>query len=260
MIALYILLGLILLIVVAFSLNLGLIVDYGKETVVKIKYLFAEITVYDSSKPPKEKKPKKPKKAKAEKPEEKAAEEAPKEEKPKEKGNSLLKQIYLDHGYDGIQRMLGATGKSLGGFFGKLYKTLTIDELYITMITAGSDAADTAIKHGNLCAKAYPVLGKLVSTCKVKKYDFNFSPDFLAKKSDATAYIRLHLTPIKVTNAVVVLALQLVFKVIIKILFTNNKVKKLNKATVVSAAQEVIEETAVNNTNNENINKDGASQ
>ncbi len=167
MIALYIILGLILLIVVAFSLNLGLIVDYGEKTVVSVKYLFKTFVVYDSSKPPKEKKPKKPKKEK------KSQEEPPVDETPqdktKKKGNSLFKQIYLDHGYDGIVKMLNATGNALGGFFGKLYKTFTIDELYITMITAGSDAADTAIKHGNLCARVYPILGKLVSTCKVKK-------------------------------------------------------------------------------------------
>ncbi len=264
MIALYIILGIVLLIVVAFSLNVGVIADYGEKTVVKVKYLFAEFIVYDSSKPPKEKKPKKEKPEKEKTKDEPAVEEQPADEKnaenkPKQKGNNLFKQIYLDHGYDGIVKMLGATRDSLGGFFGKLYKTLTIDELYITMITAGSDAADTAIKHGKLCAWVYPILGKLVSTCKVKKYDFSFSPDFLAKKNEAKAYIRLHITPIRITNGAVVLALQLVFKVLFKILFSNNKVKKLNKATVMSAAQEVIEDSAVDNTNNENLNKDGAS-
>ena len=58
------------------------------------------------------------------------SEEAPQEEeaKPaeKKKGNSLIKQLYLDHGYDGLVKMLKAIGNSLGGFFGKLYKTLVI--------------------------------------------------------------------------------------------------------------------------------------
>ncbi len=257
MIALYILLGIILLIVIAFSLNLGVIIDYAEETVISVKYLFLNITVFDSSKPTKEKKPKKPKKPKEEKSAEK---QSVTPEQPKQKGNSLLKQIYTDHGYDGIVKMLNSVGNSLNGFFGKIYKTFTIDELYISMLTVGSDAADTAIKHGKLCAWSYPILGKLISTCKVKKYNFNFSPDFLAKKSEAKAYIRLHITPIKLTNAVVVLALQLVFKVLFKILFSNSKVKKLNKASVMSAAQEVIEESAVDNINsNENINKDGVS-
>ena len=128
------------------------------------------------------------------------------------------------------------------------------------MITVGSDAADTAIKHGKLCAWAFPVLGKLVSTSKVKKYDFDFSPDFLGKKSEAEAYIRLHVTPIHITNAIVVLAVRLVFKVLFKILFAK---KKSDKSKLVkSAVEEVLNnpDTAAENTKNKtNIDKDGAS-
>ena len=156
--------------------------------------------------------------------------------------------------------MLRAVGNALGKFFGKLYKTLVFDELYITMITVGSDAADTAIKHGKLCAWAFPVVGKLVSTSKVKKYDFDFSPDFLGKKSEAEAYIRLHVTPIHITNAAVALAFKLVFKVLFKILFAKKKSDK--SKTVKSAVEEVLNspDTAVEDTKNKtNINKEGAS-
>ncbi len=261
MLALYIILGIILLFVVLFSMRLTVIIDYAEKTVVTIKYLFVKLTVFDSSKPKKEKKSKKEKKPAKEEPpaENTTAEEAPKQEKakPKTKGNSLFKQIYLDHGYDGIVKMLNAIGNSLGGFFGKLYKTVVFDELYVSMITAGSDAADTAIKHGKLCAWAYPVLGKLVSTSKVKKYDFDFSPDFLAQKSEASAYVRLHITPIHITNGVIVLALQLVFKVLFKILFSKKKSDK-SKVIIAEYATQV-DESAENTNNLTNINKDGAS-
>jgi hypothetical protein len=46
--------------------------------------------------------------------------------------------------------MLVAVKDSLGSFFGKLYKTFTINEFYLTMHVTGSDAADTAIKYGKL--------------------------------------------------------------------------------------------------------------
>ncbi len=253
MLALYIILGIIFFFVVLFSFRITVIIDYAENTIVKVKYMFLGFNVVDSSKPKKEKKPKKKKKE-----EEAPQEEAPQEEKPKTKGNSLLKQIYTDHGYDGIVKMLGGVKTSLGGFFGKLYKTVVFDELYITMVTAGSDAADTAIKHGNLCAWAYPILGKLVSTSKVRKYDFDFSPDYLAKKSTATAYIRLHVTPIHITNSVVVLAVQLLFKVIIKILFSNSRSKK---SQVIIADEAAMAAESAQNTNNlTNKNKDGASK
>ena len=250
---LYTLLGIILFFVVLFSLKVTVIVDYGEKTFVKLKYLFITIPIVDPTKEKKEKKPKKEKKTKEDKKSKKGknkGEEAvavdgevteatetvepskvekTKKEKPQKQGNSLIKQLYLDHGYEGLEKMLRDLGSSLGGFFGKIYKTFTIDELYITMITAGSDAADTAIKHGKLCAWLYPVLGKLVSTCKVKKYDFDISPDFLAPKSTASAFVRFHVRPIKITNAAVVLALQLVFKILFKILFSKKKSDKSKK-------------------------------
>ncbi len=253
---LYALLGIIAVIVILFSCPVGVIVDYAEHTKVYIKYLFLKVPVIDTSKPKKEKKPKN-KKEKPKKEEPQKEEAAPKEEPQKTKGNSLLKQLYIDEGYDGIVKMLGGIKKSFGGFFGKLYKNFVFDELYISMKTAGSDAADTALKHGRLCSYAYPFLGKLVSTCKVKKYDFDFSPDFLAKKNEATAYIRLHLVPIRLTNSVVVLAVQLVFKVLFKILFAK---KKSDKSKVIISAVEEVASADDNTKNNENINKDGASQ
>ena len=120
------------------------------------------------------------------------------------------------------------------------------------MITAGGDASDTAIKHGKLCAWLYPVLGKLVSTCKVKKYDFDISPDFLAPKSTAEAFVRFHLRPIKITNGAVVLALQLVFKILFKILFSKKKSDK-SKKTPQAPAEEIKNSEA--SAESENINK-----
>lgn len=255
---LYALIGIVIIVFILFSINLSFIIDYSDKTVVTLKYLFLKFTLVDTSKPKKEKKKKK--KKKGDESEESDTDEEGKE-KGKPKGNSLIKQLYLDQGYDGIERMLRAVGKSLGSFFGSLYKNLVVDELYITMITAGSDAADTAIKHGKLCSWLFPVLGKFVSTCKVKNYDFDISPDFLATKSEAYVYAKLHFTPFVVVYAVLALVVRLVFKVLIKVIFSKQKSDK--SKSVKSAAKEVIEnsEAEVKNTNNKrNINKDGASK
>lgn len=250
--------GIILFFIILFSIRLTVMIDYDEETVVTLKYLFIKIPIVDTSKPPKEKKPKNKKKKDD-------SDETPSEDKSgnekNKKGNGLLKQLYLDQGYDGLVKMLKAIGNSLNGFFGKLYKTLTVDEFYLTMITAGSDAADTAIKHGKLCAWVFPVLGKLVSTCKVKKYDFDISPDFLASKSKANAYVRLHVIPIHITNAVVVLAVQLLFKVLFKILFAKKKSDNSKKVITDAKNNPDVSPATVQNTNNKtNINKDGATQ
>ena len=255
---LYALIGIVVVVFILFSINLSFIIDYSDKTVVTLKYLFLKFTLVDTSKPKKEKKKKK--KKKGDESEESDTDEEGKE-KGKPKGNGLINQLYLEQGYDGIERMLRAVGKSLGSFFGSLYKNLVVDELYITMITAGSDAADTAIKHGKLCSWLFPVLGKFVSTCKVKNYDFDISPDFLATKSEAYVYAKLHFTPFVVVYAVLALGVRLVFKVLIKVIFSKQKSDK--SKSVKSAAKEVIEnsEAEVKNTNNKrNINKDGASK
>ena len=267
---LYALIGIIVVVFILLSINLSFIIDYSDITVVTLKYLFLKIPLVDTSKPKKEKKKKKKKAAKAdkadtkdaEKPaEEKTADEDSEKKGKEAKGNSLIKQLYLDQGYDGIEKMFRAIGQSLGSFFGSLYRTLVVDELYITMITAGGDAADTAIKHGKLCAWLFPVLGKLVSTSKVKKYDFDISPDFLATKSEANVYARIHITPLVVIYAALALVVQLIFKVLIKIVFSKQKSDK--SKSVKSAAKEVIEnsDAEVKNTKiKRNINKDGASK
>ena len=131
--------------------------------------------------------------------------------------------------------MLLALKNSLGSFFSKLYKTFTINEFYLTMHVSGSDAADTAIKYGKLASWLFPALGKIASTCKMKKYDVDISPDFLATKNQADLYLSVSVVPLRITNAAIVLAVQLVFKVLLKILFANNKAKKSVNIKDVSA-------------------------
>ena len=227
MTALYIILGIILFFVVLFSIKVSVIIEMTDKNKVILKYLFLKIPLFDSSKPEKEKKPKKEKKKTEETPQEQVAEDTTLAENTTEnKGNNLFKQIYIEQGYDGIVKMLVAVKDSLGSFFGKLYKTFTINEFYLTMHVTGSDAADTAIKYGKLSSWLFPTLGKVASTCKMKKYDIDISPDFLGIKNEADLYLSVSVVPIRITNAVIVLALQLVFKVILKILFANNKAKK----------------------------------
>ncbi len=227
MTALYIILGIVLFFVILFSLKVSVIVEMTDINKVVIKYLFFKFTVVDSSKPPKEKKPKKEKKKKTEDTtateQTEATSQQPENKKP---SNSFFKQLYIDHGYDGIEKMLLAVRDSLGSFFGKLYKTFVINEFYLTMHITGADAADTAIKYGKLSAWLFPLLGKVASTCKMKKYDVDISPDFLGVKNQADLYLDVSIVPIRITNGVIILALQLVFKVLLKVLFSNKNAKK----------------------------------
>ncbi len=228
MTGLYIVLGIILFFVVLFSFKVSVIIEMTDKNKVILKYLFLKITLLDSSKPEKEKKPKKEKnkKNKTEDTSAETTDTTPTEKTTDNKGNNLFKQLYIEQGYDGIVKMLLAVKESLGSFFSKLYKTFTINEFYLTMHVTGSDAADTAIKYGKLSSWLFPVLGKVASTCKMKKYDIDISPDFLGVKNEADLYLDVSVVPIRITNALVFLAIQLLFKVILKILFAGNNAKK----------------------------------
>lgn len=265
MTALIVIGAIILFFVLVFSIPLYFVLDYDEKTTVVMHWLFLKIKLFDSStllnkkektekEPKKEKKPKKSKgkeePAAAENEEtvaEKAepAEKAGKGKKSKEKKKSpgLFMQLYHDQGYEGLKKMLQSVGKALGGFFGKLWKTFTVDEIYLYMRVTGGDAADTAQKYGILCSWLYPVLGKLVSTCKVKKYDADVSADFLGRKSVGTLYSRFHVIPLRIINAAVVLAFSLLFRVIFKILFAD---KKSKKAAMEAAEKEKAEDKAGN--------------
>ncbi|HZJ78598.1 MAG TPA: DUF2953 domain-containing protein, partial [Clostridia bacterium] len=101
--------------------------------------------------------------------------------------------------------------------------------LYVNITVSKGDAAQTAIEYGKICSQVFPAMGFICSNMKVKKYDLNISPDYLANKSKAKLYAYLSVVPIAITNAAVVLAVKLLFNVLLKILFKNMKSQKINQ-------------------------------
>ena len=138
--------------------------------------------------------------------------------KPAEKKESLLHIIYRTHGVDGILEILRRVFSYLGSFFGDMMKSLVIEELYLDIGCAKKDAAETAIHYGEVCAALYPMLGALASKCKIKKYDINVYPDYLARFGRASFFVKFHVYPIYVTGITVVLVCRMVFKVLLRML------------------------------------------
>ena len=139
-------------------------------------------------------------------------------EKPAEKKESLLHIIYRTHGVDGILEILRRVFSYLGSFFGDMMKALVIEELYLDIGCAKKDAAETAIHYGEVCAALYPMLGALASKCKIKKYDINVYPDYLARFGRASFFVKFHVYPIYLTGVTVVLVCRMLFKVLLRML------------------------------------------
>ena len=143
--------------------------------------------------------------------------------------NNLLKTLYEAHGIDGLLLIVQRVFSYLGSFIGDLMHSLVIEELFVDVRCTKSDAASTAIYYGEVCSSLFPMLGALVSKYKVRKYDINVYPDYLAKHSSASFAVAMHLYPIYVIAIVLLFAFRMLFKVVFRLfgkIFLPSKSKK----------------------------------
>lgn len=136
---------------------------------------------------------------------------------PKQK-NNLLKTLYDAHGIDGLLLIVQRTFSYIGTFFGDLAKSLVIDELYLDVRCTKKDAASTAIYYGEVCSALFPMLGAMVSKYKVKKYDINVYPDYLARQSSASFAVSMHLYPIYLIGITLLFGCRMLFKVLLQLI------------------------------------------
>lgn len=215
MIALAIILGIIVFFALVLSIRVHISLDYCEAPACTVRWLFVKLQLY----PPKEKKKKKdkPEKAKKEKKEEKT--EKPAEEKPKEKKENPIMVFFKREGAEGVYELLKRTVSAINGTLGAIIRQFKIEELYLEMVVAAGDAAATAQKYGETCAKFFPLLGAIVTHFNVKKYDIDISPDFLANKGETAFYTTVSASPRKIINSALALVIKLLFGVLLKFLW-----------------------------------------
>lgn len=200
MIALYILLGIIALIVLLFCVKISVELFYEDTFEVWAQVLFLKFRLFpakDNKKPKKEKKPKEPKE-----PEEEKTPEESKKEKPK--GDNFVVRFYKEQGFDGTIRFISDVLHALNTMLGDIFKrSFVVEKLFLRLVVTKPDAAETALAYGKTCAAVYPALGYLCTQLKIRQYDADIRPDYLANQSSAALRFRLSLRPIRLTNALV---------------------------------------------------------
>ncbi len=153
----------------------------------------------------------------------------------KPKKESLIHLIYRSNGIDGLILILKRIFSYLGTFTGNAMNGVVFEELYIDVSCTKGDAAATAIYYGEVCATVFPILGALVSKYKIRKYDFNIYPDYIARFSDASFIAKIYIIPIHFIGIVLALVFKLLFRVLgrmaVKIFLTmkNDSAGKSNK-------------------------------
>lgn len=220
LVALYIILAIVALIVILFSIKFTVSLTYNEEFKVDVKWLFIKKKILPKpeeeagkEKPQKEKK-KKEEKPKKQKEEKTAASQA--ENKPKE--DNILVKFYKNQGFSGVMQLLNDTVSAIRGMFGSVFKHLVFHELKLYLTVGAGDSAETAILYGKTCSYVFPAMGLITSTCKVKDYCCDIQPNFMAKDKTAVFKTVISIRPIFITNALVVLAFKLLFKVVLKLL------------------------------------------
>lgn len=214
MTALYIILGIIAFFVILLSIRLCVTVHYEDDVELSLKWLFLNIKILPKNED-KEKKKKEPKPKKEKKPKEES--EIIKESKKKKQDNMFVR-FYRNRGVAGVVQLLKDTAVAVGGMFKRIGRAFLFEELFISLTVGAGDSAETAIKYGKTCSAAFPAMGLIVSTMRVKKYSIDINPDFLNGTNTAKLHTKISVRPIKLINAVIIVAFELLFKVVVKLL------------------------------------------
>ncbi len=231
MTALYIILGIIALIVILFSIKVSVTAEYADSFSLDVQWLFIKLHIFpqtEEQKAKREAKKAKKEEKKKKKPEKEKPEEEKKEEnKPSEPKSNIFKDFYENQGFGATVELIQTAAAQLGGFMGSIYRAFVIENLKLLLkVSSGDDAAQNAIKYGKVCSAVYPSMGFICSNMKVKKYEVHVVPDFILQENKAQFALSLSVRPIKLTNAAVVLAFRLLFKVLLKLLKGSKKKNK----------------------------------
>lgn len=187
MIALYILLGIALLLTLLCFVKLKFEALYSDELTLKLKVLFLTFTLVPTKKkvqkpkPEKQKKSKKPKKPQSKK---------------KDKKPSYVKKLSSKKGVSGLLSMLSDLAKLAGTTLKGLFSKIVIEKFDIDVTVASHDAADTALKYGKLCGAFYSAVAVICGTAQCDDYSVNVTPDFddearMKVSADVRFYIRV---------------------------------------------------------------------
>lgn len=187
MIALWIILGVLLLIFLLLMIRVQVHFRYDGEPHLTMKVLFYKKTLIPS--PPKHEK-KKPAPKKQKEPKEKPAEQ------PQEKKQSYLAKIREKKGLSGLVSLLTSVARIAAGALKGLFSHIVIRKMDVGVALNSGNAADTAVTYGKLCSVIYPAVNVIVAATVCKSYNVSVEPVFDAEgdtevSAEVSAYLRL---------------------------------------------------------------------
>ncbi len=116
-----------------------------------------------------------------------------------------LDRSFREDGVGATLRYLGELASMASQALGRLLRAVTVDRLRLEMRVAAADAADTAVRYGEVCAVLYPTLAVLERAMRVRQREVRVEPGFLAEDSAVFADIRLHIWVYRAAGAAIAL-------------------------------------------------------
>jgi len=102
-----------------------------------------------------------------------------------------------DGGAAGVLSLLQDGIRLADGTFRRLFHTLHFGRCYIRIVLGGGDAADISLRYGKLSGPIYSARSVLLSLLHIRRLELVMAPDFLAEKDTVTADIRVRACPLR---------------------------------------------------------------
>ncbi len=116
-----------------------------------------------------------------------------------------LARNFREDGVGATLHYLGELGAIASRAVGRLLRAVTVDRLRLEMRISAADAADTAVRYGQVCAALYPALALIERAVRVRRREVRVEPNFLADGSAAFADVRLHIWVYRAAGAAIAL-------------------------------------------------------
>lgn len=190
MTALYIILGILAFLFLITLIKVELFFTYTEEPFLTLKILFIKIQLVPPQK--KSKKKKKPEKKK-EPSKQKIKEEKTKK---KEKKPSYLSKLKEKKGLSGLISLFLSVAELAATTLKNIFSHIVVHKFDVYIQFVGSDAADTAVKYGELCGAIYSSVNIINGITDFKDYNVKIEPLFdenkkTCVKCDIHAHIRI---------------------------------------------------------------------
>ena len=91
---------------------------------------------------------------------------------------SVFGSLRDERGFLGAIGFFVEIGKAFGGSMWRIYRGVAVDKFTLRLDVSGEDAADTAIKYGEVCRAAFPALSFLLMSARRYNQDIDINPNF----------------------------------------------------------------------------------